>query len=255
MIVFEEQKQPDGACIWVGAGLALMKVSHDKLAKHVFPLPDFTMFMTATYSGSARDKFTHPHLCFILTIAMIAQTCIRLLEEAFKSAMHDYMHIYTFVHAFLLMQFFWTLHVHALEILMENIFKVQCNKIFVYMSWCLCWTVGHFPVSSKLSDTHSHTHTHSETRQEMASLYTHKNKTIRQKQVRILTKPKQTLSMCFSHNDVNNVHIQTSTMFIFYFECLFLFKSFVFFSSCIRFMLSYVYLYTLSDHYYKKQTR
>lgn len=115
-----------------------------------FPLPDFTMFTAAT--ESARDKTRHVytskwHLfkcksnlkCFwlIYNNAMAAQTCTRLLE-ACKSAAHD-----------------------------------QC-KLCAYISWCLCWTVGHFPVSSKLSDSHSHTHTHTETRQEMASLYIHK---------------------------------------------------------------------------------
>ncbi len=90
----------------MGAGLTLMKVSHDKLAKSVFPLPDFTMFTTATYSGSARDKCIHS-LSFtckshemnglILNIAMTAETYIRLLEQAFKAAIH-YINIYIYIH-------------------------------------------------------------------------------------------------------------------------------------------------------------
>lgn len=140
-----------------------------------FPLPDFTIFTAAT--GSARDKTRHVytlklHLfksksnlkCFwlIYNNAMTAQTCTRLLE-ACKSAVH-----------------------------------YQC-KLCAYISWCLCWTVGHFPVSSKLSDSHSHTYTHTETRQEMASLYvyTQKRKLSDKNNLIILTKPRQTRR--FSH--------------------------------------------------------
>ncbi len=100
-----------------------MKVSHDKLAKNVFPLPDFTMFTTATYSGSARDKFIHS-LSFtckshemnglILNIAMTAETYIRLLEQAFKATIH-YIYIYIYIHTH-------TTFVHALLVTMENFF-------------------------------------------------------------------------------------------------------------------------------------
>lgn len=66
------------------------------------------LFTTATYSGSRRDKFIHPHsfkckshmkwIVLILNIATTAQTCIRLLEQAFKTAIHDY--IYTHTHLY-----------------------------------------------------------------------------------------------------------------------------------------------------------
>ncbi len=104
-----------------------MKVSHDKLAKNVFPLPDFTMFTTATYSGSARDKFIHS-LSFtckshemnglILNIAMTAETYIRLLEQAFKAAIH-YIYIYIYIYIYTHTH---TTFVHALLVTIEFFF-------------------------------------------------------------------------------------------------------------------------------------